>query len=742
MGCIHSQEEDARDRSKRIDKMLKKEAESEQKSIKLLLLGAGESGKSTILKQMRIIHDDGYSLQECRLFRPVIYGNILQSLYAIIRAMAKLKIRFNDPDHEQDAIKLLKFRVTGHEDELPVELKDIIGNVCSDIGVHKALERSAEFQLNDSASYFIHEIARILESDYTPSLDDVLHARIRTTGIVEASFYFKDRHFRVFDVGGQRSERKKWIHCFEDVTAVIFCVALSEYDMIMLEDQKTNRMRESLKLFDSICNNEWFINTSIILFLNKKDLFEAKIRHSPITIAFPEYTGKNEFSEASTFIQRKFEEVNKRQNSQKEIYTHFTCATDTNNIRFVLDAVTDIIMMMDISMGPAVCRICMCGETSIPYLGKEAGEPLISPCCCSGTMGLYHRSCLEHWLTLTKTKQCEICKFRFQIEQKPRSFFQYLKLRGYRKRRADSDNRNPIVDFIFILAITPLAFCALYLCIRGAALAGQKYHIAFENRFNDEDGTNLQTRNETSMEFALFVFVAIILFFAYAVFMLVMCGSHIEQFRTWQKRNMVLFVIDQLDAEQSMHYNPQWKHEKPSLIKRVFGFLRNGRSRDPMDAEIARIETVEPRFFGDSRQFPIFQIPIEPVGLAPSTLNVNFNTIDNVSLHCPKTPIRGHMDVHASPDMYADDRFSPIMPTRPLSEFRKTQSIYSVCSFSNGRFSCSTPVHDRFNRIHQNDVQFSTFKDPAPTVQQENLEANHELNEMKGRFQVQRLETP
>jgi len=60
------------------------------------------------------------------------------------------------------------------------------------------------------------------------------------------------------DVGGQRSERKKWMHCFQDVTAVIFCVALSEYDLKLYEDDTTNRMHESLKLFKEICNSKWF----------------------------------------------------------------------------------------------------------------------------------------------------------------------------------------------------------------------------------------------------------------------------------------------------------------------------------------------------------------------------------------------------------------------------------------------------------------------------------------------------
>ncbi len=96
----------------------------------------------------------------------------------------------------------------------------------------------------------------------------------------------------MFDVGGQRSERKKWIHCFEGVTAIIFCVALSGYDLVLAEDEEMNRMMESMKLFDSICNNKWFVDTSIILFLNKKDLFAEKIRHSPLNVCFPEYKGK------------------------------------------------------------------------------------------------------------------------------------------------------------------------------------------------------------------------------------------------------------------------------------------------------------------------------------------------------------------------------------------------------------------------------------------------------------------
>jgi GTPase SAR1 family protein len=96
----------------------------------------------------------------------------------------------------------------------------------------------------------------------------------------------------MFDVGGQRSERKKWIHCFENVTAIIFLVAISEYDQVLIEDESVNRMQEALTLFDSICNSRWFEKTSTILFLNKTDLFKRKLPQSPLEDFFPDYRGK------------------------------------------------------------------------------------------------------------------------------------------------------------------------------------------------------------------------------------------------------------------------------------------------------------------------------------------------------------------------------------------------------------------------------------------------------------------
>ena len=81
---------------------------------------------------------------------------------------------------------------------------------------------------------------------------DILRCRAPTTGIVETDFEFENAKFKMFDVGGQRSERKKWIHCFENVTAVVFVASISEFDQSLYEDNDMNRMDEALNLFEEI----------------------------------------------------------------------------------------------------------------------------------------------------------------------------------------------------------------------------------------------------------------------------------------------------------------------------------------------------------------------------------------------------------------------------------------------------------------------------------------------------------
>lgn len=139
---------------------------------------------------------------------------------------------------------------------------------------------------------------RICSEKYVPTPTDVLRARVRTNGIIETNFKINDAIITMLDVGGQRSQRRKWIYCFENVKAVLFVVSLSGYDMTLLEDPRINRLVESLTLFSQIVNNRFFKDSSFVLFLNKLDLFREKILYSGRHLRnyFPDFIGKNIFS--------------------------------------------------------------------------------------------------------------------------------------------------------------------------------------------------------------------------------------------------------------------------------------------------------------------------------------------------------------------------------------------------------------------------------------------------------------
>uniref|UniRef100_A0A8C7PEC4 Guanine nucleotide binding protein (G protein), alpha transducing activity polypeptide 1 n=1 Tax=Oncorhynchus mykiss TaxID=8022 RepID=A0A8C7PEC4_ONCMY len=342
--------------SKELEKKLKEDAEKDARTVKLLLLGAGESGKSTIVKQMKIIHQDGYSLEESMEFVTIIYSNTLQSIMAIVKGMTQLNIGYGDTAQQVDYItypsQLMHLADTIEEGSMPKELSDIIIRLWKDTGIQACYDRVYSPGLDRPHPYcsslcvppsYLNDLERLVQPGYIPTEQDMLRSRVKTTGIIETQFGLKDLNFRMFDVGGQRSERKKWIHCFEGVTCIIFIAALSAYDMVLVEDDEVNRMHESLHLFNSICNHRYFIATSIVLFLNKKDVFTEKIKKAHLSMCFPDYDGPNTYEDAGNYIKLQFLDLNLRRDI-KEVYSHMTCATDTENVKFVFDAVTDIII--------------------------------------------------------------------------------------------------------------------------------------------------------------------------------------------------------------------------------------------------------------------------------------------------------------------------------------------------------------------------------------------------------------
>ena len=121
------------------------------------------------------------------------------------------------------------------------------------------------------------------------------------------------------------------------VTAIIFVTSLSEYNQKCYEDEETNRMKESLLVFDEIVNSKWFVQTPIILFLNKEDLFKEKIKTHDLQVCFPNYTGGYDSKAGVKYISQKFNEKNKNPDTKK-IFTHVTCATNTEQLKDLFES--------------------------------------------------------------------------------------------------------------------------------------------------------------------------------------------------------------------------------------------------------------------------------------------------------------------------------------------------------------------------------------------------------------------
>ncbi|XP_065914028.1 guanine nucleotide-binding protein G(s) subunit alpha-like isoform X1 [Dysidea avara] len=363
---LSEEEEERRRAQKKLNKDINAEIGRDKKEYRathrVLLLGAGESGKSTIVKQMRILHVDGFSDDEKVQKALEIKGNIREIVTTVLKAMPTLNppLQFGNPESDEHARYVLD--VASQQDfEYPPEFFDHCFKLWNDPGMVACYARSNEYQLIDCARYFMEpdKFKAVADPTFSPNNDDILHCRVMTRGIYETRFIVDKVKFHMFDVGGQRDERRKWIQCFNDVTAILFIVACSSYNLFLREDQSKNRLEEAMELFESVWNNRWLRNVSVIMFLNKQDLLKQKVLDGRFKIEsyFPHYTSyqtstdtprdsgdTDDVRKAKGFIRDLFKNISEATPDKRHsLYTHFTIAVDTENIRKVFNSCRDII---------------------------------------------------------------------------------------------------------------------------------------------------------------------------------------------------------------------------------------------------------------------------------------------------------------------------------------------------------------------------------------------------------------
>jgi len=350
--------------SKRIDQDLKRNRHERDRIYNILLLGTGGCGKSTFLKQMKVLeNEDGnisepFPLEERRdKWRILVFSNIYTGIKVLLTQMRVLGIAYGTAENEKRGNGILDIELVNNflsEDRTSIRLDYAIKvkELWEDEGVQSCFLRRAEYQLEDSVKYFLDRLEDVMREEYIPTVEHVLHVRVKTTVIYTQDIPLgRDTTIlRMIDVGGQRGYRKKWIHYFDNAVTVLFITSLSEFDLRLEEDQAVSRTEESLGLFNRVVENQFFANTCIILFLNKKDLLLDKLKSVDFKLYFPEYDpddfhdSEEHPKEAEYMRELYLEHVKANIGDERTVYSHITCATDTQNVRIIWDVVKATIL--------------------------------------------------------------------------------------------------------------------------------------------------------------------------------------------------------------------------------------------------------------------------------------------------------------------------------------------------------------------------------------------------------------
>jgi len=310
------------------------------RQVRVLVLGTAGCGKSTFAKQLKILYTDGFNAEERSNFKNFLIQNLLlgaKTLAAIAEESGSELLT------DKKLTKTAKFfkDLNPYATPLDQNLVDKIHLLWDNQPIQDAfLSTARKCEFTESLRYAIANLDRISKDDWQPTNDDVLHIRQRTTGIVETHFQVEKYQWTLIDVGGQKVERRKWIHSQQNLTAVIFFAALDEYD-VQNEEAGKFGIDESLDVWADTINTETFSSgLPIFLFLNKSDIFEDKIKHVPLKKTWKKYKGGADFDAAVEWIRDLY--LDRLVDMEPErIKVHVTCAVQTDSIKIVFEEVTN-----------------------------------------------------------------------------------------------------------------------------------------------------------------------------------------------------------------------------------------------------------------------------------------------------------------------------------------------------------------------------------------------------------------
>uniref|UniRef100_A0A2C9JYT3 Uncharacterized protein n=1 Tax=Biomphalaria glabrata TaxID=6526 RepID=A0A2C9JYT3_BIOGL len=306
----HDMEQAARRRSKTIDDGLEAERLRQARTVKVLMLGLSGAGKSTLAKQVRMIHEKGFADKEKALYREIVRQNIVTAILGVLHEMEIHGIQFPTEELKQTAHSIKDRLKSSDSHKAVVDMRHSLAVLTSQKTLKDFMDTYLDVEICQLNHYHIADKCHVIN--------------------------------RLCDVDGHCTVKKKWLQNFENVSAILFTVALSSYDARSKDQDEQTELHDALSVFTTVSEYDGFRKSPIILFLNKKDIFQQKLKKVPLTVAFPDYKGTNEFNEACLFVQSKFESC--MGDTTDRLTVHITNATDTPSIRSVFDSSLAVVL--------------------------------------------------------------------------------------------------------------------------------------------------------------------------------------------------------------------------------------------------------------------------------------------------------------------------------------------------------------------------------------------------------------
>jgi len=342
----------------------------EQSIMKILLLGAGETGKSTILKQLQMLYQQEL---DGKFYRNWLVRNAIASTKGLVQIAKDQAEKGNGKPVDEEAAKIVDEVDEGQPPDQ--EAIDAISKLWESGVLEDAFKENTANPvtwLPDHALYYIGQIKTFCDPKFVPTHSQMLLTRSLTVGVNNVAFsddvdgaYLMAHcpvaaqmlgseeigtacklNWEVIDVGGQRGERRKWMNTLTDALGLIFTFGLSEYAQVLYEDPDTIRMQESLDLFDKWANHQDFARKPVVIAFTKKDIYFKNfdlIKFQKFFTDFvPTATGTQEIAqEGIDFIEKKVKGLLK--DKRKKVESFRINTTDKDDFFDMLEGLKEIV---------------------------------------------------------------------------------------------------------------------------------------------------------------------------------------------------------------------------------------------------------------------------------------------------------------------------------------------------------------------------------------------------------------